>query len=200
MSLAAQRIRVGVVDEARPAPDTILVATVASLVAFGLVMVFSASSATAYATYHDATYYLKRQFMWLAIALVAAFFAYRCDYRMLQQGRARAARRRRCSCSRSCSSRTSASHRAERGAGSAPVRSNSNRRSSRSSRSSLSRERAHAQGRARALARAAASSRSAWSRRCWRCSSSSSRTWGRRACSCSPRRRCCSPGARGSCT
>jgi len=85
MSLAARRIVVGVVDEARPAPDTILVATVASLVAFGLVMIFSASSATAYATYHDATYYLKRQFVWLAVALVAAFFAYRCDYRVLQK-------------------------------------------------------------------------------------------------------------------
>jgi cell division protein FtsW len=85
VSVAARRVALPVVDEARPAPDTILVATVASLVAIGLVMIFSASSATAYALHHDATYYLKRQFIWLGIALVAAYFAYRCDYRILQR-------------------------------------------------------------------------------------------------------------------
>ncbi len=85
MSVAARRIAAAVVEETRPAPDTVLVATVASLVAIGLVMIFSASSATAYALFHDATYYLKRQFIWLGIALIAAFFAYRCDYRMLQR-------------------------------------------------------------------------------------------------------------------
>ena len=62
-----------------------LVAAVASLVAIGLVMIFSASSATAYAQYHDPTYYLKRQFVWLGVSLVAAFFAYRCDYHVLRR-------------------------------------------------------------------------------------------------------------------
>ncbi len=85
MSVAAPRISVGVADEPRPAPDAVLVAAVASLVAIGLVMIFSASSATAYAQYHDPTYYLKRQFVWLGVSLVAAFFAYRCDYHVLRR-------------------------------------------------------------------------------------------------------------------
>ncbi|HTA38016.1 MAG TPA: hypothetical protein VK760_03010, partial [Candidatus Acidoferrales bacterium] len=50
-------------------PDTILFASVAALVAIGLVMVFSASSATAYADYSDVAYYVKRQFIWLVVGL-----------------------------------------------------------------------------------------------------------------------------------
>jgi cell division protein FtsW len=69
----------------RAQPDTLLVGVTALLVALGLVMVFSASSATAYALHHDGAYFLKRQAMWLAIALVAAFAAYRVDYRSLQK-------------------------------------------------------------------------------------------------------------------
>ena len=65
-------------------PDTWLFAAVASLVAIGLVMVFSASSATAYADHHDTTFYLKRQVLWLAIGLTCAFAAYRIDYRKLK--------------------------------------------------------------------------------------------------------------------
>jgi cell division protein FtsW len=68
----------------REQPDTLLVAVTALLVALGLVMVFSASSATAYALYHDGTYFLKRQALWLTVALFAAFLAYRVDYRRLQ--------------------------------------------------------------------------------------------------------------------
>jgi len=83
MSVAARRI-VAAAQESRSAPDAVLAGTVAALVAFGLVMIFSASSATAYAMHHDATYYLKRQFVWLAVAAVFAFIAYRCDYRMLR--------------------------------------------------------------------------------------------------------------------
>jgi cell division protein FtsW len=66
-------------------PDGVLAATIALLVAFGLIMIFSASSATAYEQYHDATYYLKHQLMWLAVALPLAFLAYRCDYRILRK-------------------------------------------------------------------------------------------------------------------
>ena len=69
---------------ARSAPDTILISTVATLVAIGLVMVFSASSASAVALHHDAAYFLKRQIAWLAVALVAAYAAYRIDYRKLK--------------------------------------------------------------------------------------------------------------------
>jgi cell division protein FtsW len=66
-------------------PDTVLFASVAALVAIGLVMVFSASSATAYADYGDVAYYVKRQFVWLLVGLVAAFFAYRMDYQKLKK-------------------------------------------------------------------------------------------------------------------
>ncbi len=47
-------------------------------------MVFSASSATAYADHHDTAFYLKRQFLWLAIGLGFAYVAYRIDYRKLK--------------------------------------------------------------------------------------------------------------------
>jgi cell division protein FtsW len=66
-------------------PDTILFASVAALVAIGLVMVFSASSATAYADYGDVAYYVKRQSIWLIVGLFAAYGAYRMDYQKLKK-------------------------------------------------------------------------------------------------------------------
>ena len=69
---------------ARPAPDAVIVATVATLVAIGLAMVFSASSAYAVALHHDAFYFLKRQIAWLAVAAVLSLVAYRIDYRKLR--------------------------------------------------------------------------------------------------------------------
>jgi cell division protein FtsW len=66
-------------------PDPWIFATVAGLIAIGLVMVFSASSATAYATYHDTAYFLKRQLIWLAIGGVFAYLAYRIDYTKLKR-------------------------------------------------------------------------------------------------------------------
>ncbi|MFY9780911.1 MAG: putative lipid II flippase FtsW [Candidatus Baltobacteraceae bacterium] len=68
----------------RPAPDLVIVAAVATLVAIGLAMVLSASSAYAVAVYHDALYFFKRQIAWLAVAAVLAFVAYRIDYRKLR--------------------------------------------------------------------------------------------------------------------
>jgi cell division protein FtsW len=68
----------------RSGPDIVLVGCVASLVAFGLVMIFSASSATAVAMHQDAAYYLKRQILWVFVASLAAYIAYRCDYRKLR--------------------------------------------------------------------------------------------------------------------
>jgi len=69
----------------RPAPpDVVLFATIAALVAIGLIMIYSASSATAYASYRDTAYYLKRQSLWLIVALVCAVIAYRIDYRKLR--------------------------------------------------------------------------------------------------------------------
>jgi cell division protein FtsW len=66
-------------------PDPWIFATVAGLVAFGIVMVFSASSATAYAMFGDTTYFLKRQLMWLAIGSTIAYGAYRVDYTKLKK-------------------------------------------------------------------------------------------------------------------
>jgi len=68
---------------ARPA-DPLLLGSVAFLIALGLVMVFSASSAIAYTTYHDTAYYLKHQLAYLAVGLVFAYAAYRVDYRKLK--------------------------------------------------------------------------------------------------------------------
>ena len=61
-----------------------LFAAVAALIAIGLVMVFSASSATAYAQHGDIAYYLKRQLIWLVVGLAAAYVSYRIDYRRLR--------------------------------------------------------------------------------------------------------------------
>jgi cell division protein FtsW len=66
-------------------PDALLLAAIAALVAIGLIMIYSASSATAYATYRDTAYYLKRQLVWLAVALACAFVAYRIDYHQLRR-------------------------------------------------------------------------------------------------------------------
>jgi len=65
-------------------PDTMLFAAVASLVAIGLVMIFSASSAQAYADHHDTAYYVKRQIVYLVIGLLLAAAAYKIDYRKLK--------------------------------------------------------------------------------------------------------------------
>lgn len=59
-------------------------ATVATLVALGLIMIFSASSVFAVALHHDAFYFLKRQLAGLVVALALAYAAYRVDYRKLR--------------------------------------------------------------------------------------------------------------------
>jgi cell division protein FtsW len=66
-------------------PDTLLFASVATLVAIGLVMIFSASSAVAYALYHDTAFYFKHQLIWLAVGLICAYGAYRIDYHVLKR-------------------------------------------------------------------------------------------------------------------
>lgn len=66
-------------------PDTLLFFAVASLVGIGLVMIFSASSATAYLEHHDVAYYAKRQLVWLVVGLVVAYGAYRLDYHLLKR-------------------------------------------------------------------------------------------------------------------
>lgn len=65
-------------------PDALLLGAVAFLVVLGLAMVFSASSATAYAEFHDTAHYLKRQIAYLVVGLLLAYAAYRIDYRRLR--------------------------------------------------------------------------------------------------------------------
>ncbi len=64
-------------------PDSILFGVVAALVGIGLIMIFSASSATAVRSFHDEAYFLKRQLSWLGVGLIAAIAAYQFDYRKL---------------------------------------------------------------------------------------------------------------------
>ena len=66
-------------------PDALLLGSVAFLVALGLVMVFSASSATAYADFHDTAHYIKRQLVYLVVGLALAYGVYRLDYRKLRR-------------------------------------------------------------------------------------------------------------------
>lgn len=65
-------------------PDTLLFAAVASLVAIGLVMIFSASSAQAYAETHDTAFYVKHQVIYLVVGLLLAVGVYHIDYRKLR--------------------------------------------------------------------------------------------------------------------
>jgi cell division protein FtsW len=79
------REHAGVRSYAAAPPDTLLFAAAATLAAIGLVMVFSASSAVAYADHHDIAYYLKRQLVWLVAGLGIAYAAYRLDYEKLRK-------------------------------------------------------------------------------------------------------------------
>jgi cell division protein FtsW len=62
-------------------PDSLLFIAIACLVAIGLVMIFSASSAQAYADHRDTAYYVKHQLGYLIVGLACAACAYRIDYR-----------------------------------------------------------------------------------------------------------------------
>jgi cell division protein FtsW len=66
-------------------PDAVLFAVVATLVGIGLVMVFSASSATAYAEHGDIAYYVKRQLVWLLVGLAGAAAVYHLDLARLKR-------------------------------------------------------------------------------------------------------------------
>lgn len=63
-------------------PRLILIACVAVLVAFGMLMVYSASSVTALDATGDAAYYLKRQLLFSAVGLAAAAALAILDYRI----------------------------------------------------------------------------------------------------------------------
>lgn len=61
-------------------PDIILFIVTLALLSLGIVMVFSASSVTAYEEFGDAYYYLKRQSIWAVIGMVALIACMNIDY------------------------------------------------------------------------------------------------------------------------
>lgn len=65
---------------ARRPPDYAIISCVATLLAVGLVMVFSSSSVRALADTGDAYYYLKRQLLWSLLGLGAMLVMMRIDY------------------------------------------------------------------------------------------------------------------------
>ncbi|HXM18149.1 MAG TPA: putative lipid II flippase FtsW [Candidatus Tumulicola sp.] len=69
----------------RRAPDTFLLIVTVLLVAVGAVMVFSASSVVGINKYHDATHYLKRELVWIALGIAAAWFGAKLDYGALRK-------------------------------------------------------------------------------------------------------------------
>lgn len=69
----------------RQAPDFFIFLAAITLVALGVVMVFSSSSYAAMLSHHDAFYYLKRQGVWALLSLLGLFIALRCDYYRLEK-------------------------------------------------------------------------------------------------------------------
>ena len=65
--------------------DFLLCITVAILVLFGLVMVFSASAVYAMETHNDSYYFLKRQVLWLTLGCGALWVARKANYHQWEQ-------------------------------------------------------------------------------------------------------------------
>lgn len=55
------------------------------LLSFGLIIVFSASSASAYYNFNDSYYFVKRQLMWATVGMFSMFFMAGFDYRKLKK-------------------------------------------------------------------------------------------------------------------
>src|SRR5580765_1708725 len=69
----------------RELDSRLLIMVTLALVAFGLVMVYSATSAAAAVGGKDPTYYLKRQGIYAALGIVLMMVAQRWDYRRLRR-------------------------------------------------------------------------------------------------------------------
>ena len=75
-------------NDKSPREDSIdysLLVIIFMLLTFGLVMVFSASSANAHYAYGDATYFFKRQFIWAVTGVVIMFVVSRFHYKKLER-------------------------------------------------------------------------------------------------------------------
>src|SRR3954449_11493422 len=68
----------------RELDSRLLIMVTLALVAFGLVMVYSATSAAAAVGGNDPSYYLKRQGVYAALGIVLMIVAQRWDYRRLK--------------------------------------------------------------------------------------------------------------------
>ena len=68
----------------RELDSRLLIMVTLALVAFGLVMVYSATSAAAAVGGNDPSYYLKRQGIYAALGIVLMMLAQRWDYRRLR--------------------------------------------------------------------------------------------------------------------
>ncbi|MHB8926951.1 MAG: stage V sporulation protein E [Bacillota bacterium] len=64
----------------KQSPDFVIFAVVMTLLAIGLVMVFSASSVKAEMQFKDAMYFLKRQLGWAVLGLISMLFLMNLDY------------------------------------------------------------------------------------------------------------------------
>ena len=69
-------------SEHKGLPDLMIFIITLALLSLGIVMVFSASSVTAYHELGDAYHYLKRQSLWAAIGLVALVICMNIDYHL----------------------------------------------------------------------------------------------------------------------
>jgi cell division protein FtsW len=74
----------GVAERPRRGDQTILLVTLL-LVAVGLGMIYSASGVMAHKRFGDASYFLKRQMLWLAVGLVCLLVAARTDLHTLRR-------------------------------------------------------------------------------------------------------------------
>lgn len=71
--------------QSRPAPDLWLFVCIVSLLAIGMVMVYSAGAVLAFHEYGDSYYFVKRQLLFAGLGLVAMYFTARTDYRIWQK-------------------------------------------------------------------------------------------------------------------
>lgn len=68
--------------KARTAPDLWLIGSILSLLAIGIVMVYSAGAIIAFHDYGDSFYFVKRQLLFAVLGLAAMFVTMNTDYRI----------------------------------------------------------------------------------------------------------------------
>jgi len=69
----------------QPPPDYSLLVIILMLLCFGLVMVFSASSANAHYMYNDATYFFKRQLIWAIAGVIVMWLVAGFNYKTIKR-------------------------------------------------------------------------------------------------------------------